>query len=226
MYKNYFVHGNIVNKGIKYNYAVEPIINIENGRSIKPHFGEMLLKNPKLPSSLDCWIDWYASLPYAMLDIFETHQNYSEITFNIDTTMILCEEIQYLVKLWAKKIPMAIEWTEKRFAYITPLEVLKAGRIFNELKDETGVKIIIDDFGSGEDSLTRLAAVQPDMVKIDGVIFQESAKNERLYDCIARQVSNFNGQNIPVVAEWIETESDLHRAKKMGARWGQGFFFQ
>ena len=82
-----------------------------------------------------------------------------------------------------------------------------------------GVRIAIDDFGSGYSSLETLQRLPIDMLKMapsfveddDGMAFQTTILQ------LARALG------VPVVAEGIESEAQLERLRDLGCEMGQGF---
>jgi diguanylate cyclase (GGDEF)-like protein len=89
---------------------------------------------------------------------------------------------------------------------------------------ELGIAIALDDFGTGYSSLNRLLQMPISYVKIDKSIIQQIGsceRNDRLMHAIV-EVARSLGQDI--VAEGIETESQLMAVKHAGASCGQGFY--
>ncbi|MEN2789275.1 EAL domain-containing protein [Sphingomonas oligophenolica] len=88
-----------------------------------------------------------------------------------------------------------------------------------------GLRVALDDFGTGFASLTHLLTVPADVIKIDksfiGRLTPEDASSaivEGLF-LIARKLG------IHVIAEGIETESQLSQLRDFGCLFGQGYLF-
>ena len=88
-----------------------------------------------------------------------------------------------------------------------------------------GVSVALDDFGSGESSLSQLARLPVDTVKIDRS-FTRTAEDDpgarRLLTSIVRVCQSLS---LPVVAEGIETVGLAQLLADMGCQQGQGWHF-
>jgi diguanylate cyclase (GGDEF)-like protein/PAS domain S-box-containing protein len=87
---------------------------------------------------------------------------------------------------------------------------------------ETGVSLILDDFGSGYSSLTYLNEIEVDGIKIDAGFTRKlpSRKVAAIYRMIARLAADLN---IYVVAEGVETSEQLAWLRQNGIPFAQGF---
>ncbi|MEO0254543.1 MAG: EAL domain-containing protein [candidate division WOR-3 bacterium] len=114
---------------------------------------------------------------------------------------------------------LVIELTE-RFA-ITDFNVLREN--INFLK-EKGIELSIDDVGVGYSSLQTLAELNPDYLKYDMVLVR-NIHEDMVKQNLLEMVLNF-GEKIKakVIAEGIEKEEELETLKKIGVKYGQGFY--
>ncbi|MDR2638968.1 MAG: EAL domain-containing protein [Helicobacteraceae bacterium] len=87
-----------------------------------------------------------------------------------------------------------------------------------------GVKIAIDDFGSGYSNFAYLIKFQADYIKIDGSIVREIDKNEKAYQTLAAIVDFAKRLGIETVAEFISSESIAQKTKEAGVDYWQGYF--
>lgn len=88
-----------------------------------------------------------------------------------------------------------------------------------------GVKVAIDDFGSGYSNLVEVAKLQPDLIKIDGQIIrylQESEISRNLVDII---VFLSERMEIDLVAEYVKSEELQKYVAGKGIRYSQGYYF-
>jgi len=88
-----------------------------------------------------------------------------------------------------------------------------------------GIKIAIDDFGSGYSSFERLLCFEPDIIKIDGSLIKNIE-----YDTFSRNlvetIALFSKkQNIKTVAEYVENENIFNIVNQIGVDYSQGYFF-
>lgn len=96
--------------------------------------------------------------------------------------------------------------------------------ILQQLK-KMGVKLSVDDFGTGYSSLSYLQRFPIDVLKIDQSFVQniESAKDDGII--VSAIISMGNSLKLKVVAEGIETPSQLAFLKARHCEEGQGYFF-
>lgn len=97
-------------------------------------------------------------------------------------------------------------------------------QIINQLK-ECGVRLAMDDFGSGFSSLNMLKDVSFDTVKIDREFFTESVTTERSRWILQKIVELCGGIGMEVLCEGVETEEQVSILKALGCRMVQGFYF-
>jgi EAL domain-containing protein (putative c-di-GMP-specific phosphodiesterase class I) len=89
---------------------------------------------------------------------------------------------------------------------------------------EMGVRVCIDDFGTGFSSLSRLFELPLDVLKIDRSFVQhlDSDKGEILITIIAALAKDLK---IDLIAEGVELEEQVEKLQSLGCYWGQGFLF-
>jgi EAL domain-containing protein (putative c-di-GMP-specific phosphodiesterase class I) len=90
---------------------------------------------------------------------------------------------------------------------------------------ELGVKISIDDFGTGHSSLKRLRTMQIDRLKIDRSFVSNIALNP-MDECLVRSMIHLAQQlGVTVIAEGIEDLEACLVLRSLGCDQGQGFYF-
>lgn len=88
-----------------------------------------------------------------------------------------------------------------------------------------GYKIALDDVGEGYSSLNMLIELKPDIIKVDRNIIDGIDKNE-LKQSVYRALFNLAREHgIEVLAEGIETASELEMIKSIGVDYAQGYYF-
>ncbi len=101
---------------------------------------------------------------------------------------------------------------------------LAAARAIHEMKS-SGVRISLDDFGTGQSSLGRLRELPFDKLKIDRS-FVSSLIEDKASETIVRAIlAMCDGLGIETVAEGIETEQQAAKLIEMGCHFGQGYLF-
>ena len=93
-----------------------------------------------------------------------------------------------------------------------------------------GVRIAIDDFGSGYSSLGQLATLPVDIVKIDRSLIQDLGDDAAAAGSVARTivtaVTAIAGRlGMVTVAEGIETSEQRAAVEELGCTHAQGFLF-
>jgi diguanylate cyclase (GGDEF)-like protein/PAS domain S-box-containing protein len=79
-----------------------------------------------------------------------------------------------------------------------------------------GVRAALDDFGSGQTSLSHLRRLPVDMLKLSPALMTEKS----VVDVV---VSLGRRLGLDIVAKGLETDEDIKRATEAGCRYGQGF---
>jgi diguanylate cyclase (GGDEF)-like protein len=94
--------------------------------------------------------------------------------------------------------------------------------ILNRLK-QIGVKLSIDDFGTGYSSLSYLHRLPFDTLKIDRSFVSRVGEKGENSEVLQTIISLAKNLKMRVVAEGIETESQLHILRNLGCDFGQGY---
>jgi len=97
--------------------------------------------------------------------------------------------------------------------------------ILKEVGSKPGVHLVVDDLGAGYSNLCRIADLQPAVVKVDRQLVagvHESARRQQLLSSVVRLCADLGAR---VVAEGIETQSELLAVIDSGAEFGQGYLF-
>lgn len=96
--------------------------------------------------------------------------------------------------------------------------------IMKQLRDY-GFYIYMDDFGNGYSSLNVLKDLPIDAIKIDMEFIQKSSKSERSKKILNMIVNLSNKVGIGVIAEGVETSSQMEYIKEIGCHTYQGYQF-
>jgi EAL domain-containing protein (putative c-di-GMP-specific phosphodiesterase class I) len=87
-----------------------------------------------------------------------------------------------------------------------------------------GAKIAIDDFGTGKTSLSVISSLPTDFVKLDGSLLQVERPDLSLGLLeLGMKFASLVGAE--VIVEKVETQEDLELARKVGAKFAQGWLF-
>ena len=96
--------------------------------------------------------------------------------------------------------------------------------ILNSLKD-IGVKVSVDDFGTGFSSLSHLKRFPIDSFKIAQVLIRDMTANCDNSEIINAIITLAHSLKLKVVAEGVETEAQLRSLREQGCDEFQGFFY-
>ncbi|MBT2691917.1 EAL domain-containing protein [Bacillus sp. ISL-55] len=87
---------------------------------------------------------------------------------------------------------------------------------------EIGIEVSIDDFGTGYSSLSYLSKLSVDRLKIDQSFISHSQENREIISTIVSMATNLK---LKVIAEGVETESQIELLKSLGCQEVQGYFY-
>ncbi len=90
---------------------------------------------------------------------------------------------------------------------------------------EAGFRVALDDVGAGYNSLSLLAAIKPDFVKIDRGLMQDIERDRYKAHVAAKLLELARDLGVQSVVEGIETESQWLWSRDHGADFVQGFYF-
>lgn len=115
---------------------------------------------------------------------------------------------------------IALEITET----IAMADATRSVAVLAELK-ALGVAIDIDDFGTGYSSLSRLQAFRVDTLKVDRAFVSRIESDRETYEIVRTIVMLAHSLGLGVVAEGVETQSQLDLLASMGCERAQGYLF-
>ncbi|MCB6184123.1 EAL domain-containing protein [Leeia sp. TBRC 13508] len=98
-----------------------------------------------------------------------------------------------------------------------------ATAILEQLRS-AGIRISLDDFGTGYSNLGQLCSIEFDYLKIDRAFVQQW-QFERHHKILSTVLVLGHGLEMQLIAEGIETESQLEYLRLSGCQYGQGFLF-
>ena len=87
-----------------------------------------------------------------------------------------------------------------------------------------GIKLSIDDFGSGQSTFCRLMDISFDLVKLDKSLIDRLG-HSRAELILSKLVAGFLRIDLDVVAEGLETESQYRKLLDCGCKRFQGYYF-
>jgi PAS domain S-box-containing protein len=91
---------------------------------------------------------------------------------------------------------------------------------------EHGARLAIDDVGAGFSGLSRLLDLSPQVLKLDLSLVRGIHEDQRRKALTSALVAFGREARVEVIAEGIETESELAALRSLGVRYGQGYYLQ
>ncbi len=88
---------------------------------------------------------------------------------------------------------------------------------------ELGIKVVLDDFGTGFSSLSNLCSFVFDRIKVDGSFVREALSRRDCAAVVRATVELARHLGVPTTAECIETEAQLDFVRACGCDEVQGF---
>lgn len=144
-------------------------------------------------------------------------------------------------KLFINSLPDQIlskekrEWFEREFKEVLGnivMEITETEQInseYEEIKrdfcDKHNMLRALDDFGAGYSNTDLLVTRNFDFVKLDMTLVRNIDKYRERQDLVAGVIQYCHSKNIKVIAEGIESEEELREVLRLGADFGQGYYF-
>ncbi len=94
--------------------------------------------------------------------------------------------------------------------------------LMRRLKDR-GIRIALDDFGSGFNNLSGLTEIQPDFIKLDKSLTQDLKGDGRKWTLVANIVDSAKQSDISVIAEGVEDIGTARLLQSAGVDYLQGY---
>ncbi|SFH70564.1 diguanylate cyclase (GGDEF) domain-containing protein [Tindallia magadiensis] len=168
--------------------------------------------------------EWVLSKACEKLAEFNDHQPHKlTMSVNVSTLQLRSRGFVEMVKKYVKKHKinpsfLELEMTESVFIHSFD----EAVTILNELR-EIGVKISLDDFGTGFSSLSYLRHLPINTLKIDKAFVQGMETDKDTEIMIDSVITMAHNMNLDVIAEGVENEWQLQAMKRYECDMVQGY---
>ena len=132
----------------------------------------------------------------------------------------LNELVKKIKQCIAEPQRLILEFTERAFSHSSHEQLMHSMRKLKKL----GVKLALDDYGSGLSSLNFINNYSFEFIKLDKSFIKTlntSAKNLALVGSLTQLGNNFGFR---IVAEGIENKDVMDKLKSVGCEYGQGYF--
>jgi diguanylate cyclase (GGDEF)-like protein len=156
--------------------------------------------------------EWHqAGLPYIQVGVNISPAYFQDPTL-LDTIKELLEKTQIPAEF------LQLEITENGLQTVARID------IFNQLR-QLGVKIAIDDFGSGFSSLASLKQLPLDGLKIDKMFIEDLLTNPHTPLLLGTIIGLANALNFTLIAEGVESKDQAAVMLGLGCHIMQGYLF-
>jgi len=162
---------------------------------------------------------------YVFTKALEVFKNKKEmISLNLDLEDFENEKIRTYVKEVISSFPQPERVTIELLESENITKSISSVRFIKQLKD-LGVKIFIDDFGSGYSNFSYLFTFEVNGFKIDGSLIKNILKDEKSQMIVETMVSFAKKGGMKIVAEYVENEEIYNKIRELGVDCSQGFYF-
>ena len=156
--------------------------------------------------------------------IWEDAGHSLQVSVNLSARDLLDEYLPYHVMqiLEDNKLPpdrLTLEVTESSI-----MEDLRRTITMLELLQDIGVKISMDDFGTGHSSLAQLKNIPLHELKIDKSFILTLCEDTRNDAIVRTTIELAHGMDLTVVAEGVQDEATMRRIAALGCEQAQGYF--
>jgi len=89
---------------------------------------------------------------------------------------------------------------------------------------ELGIGLALDDFGVGQQSLSRLGDLPVIRLKIDGSFIRDIEQNQNDHTLVRSIIEMAHSQGIQVTAAWVEARVQMEILRSIGCDFAQGYY--
>lgn len=147
------------------------------------------------------------------------------LSFNLSSAQLIDPKTSFNILTIVNRVgldPRRLELEITETAMMADPEM--AQQIVNELR-AVGVRISLDDFGTGQSSLGRLRDFTFDKVKVDRAFVSEITRDRPSEHIVKAILAMCDGLDLSVVAEGIEEDEQAEKLVSLGCRLGQGYYY-
>lgn len=141
---------------------------------------------------------------------------------NVEPLSILTPEFKFFLLSQDRPFP-----ADRLVFEITEREIIENYMEFNRNLNffrQLGIRIAIDDAGSGYSSLNQIARIKPDFVKLDALMVRDIDTDKFKQDIVEAFIGFAHKNGIVMLAEGVETEAELAYLKRIKIDLWQGYF--
>ena len=150
-----------------------------------------------------------------------------DITFSINLSALQCNDLSFVDFVRERIEQSGIDPSQIEFEITESLLVkdFEKTKLLLDEMHKIGCTIALDDFGTGYTSMSYLARLPIDIIKVDKTLVHNIDVNNNLKSIVKAIVTMSDGLGIKNIFEGVETMAELAVIKKMGGEIIQGFLF-
>lgn len=153
--------------------------------------------------------------------LFENRGWWPNLAFNVCHARLLEEGLAKDISRWNYPGEISLELMESVFLEDESIGFLRS----LESLRKAGIKLSVDDFGSGRASIVALRRLAPDRLKIDARLIEPIAESDTALKLVRSIFDLGRALNIDVIAEGVETPAQVRALRDIGFVQAQGFHF-
>lgn len=182
-----------------------------------------LLASPKIEAKLR--IDLDRQVRRQALQKFSELEGNAYLAINISAAWI--DNLKHLNSLPTLRMLDELNIDRQRII----IEITEAHADLNKLCEivkryrKQGIRVALDDFGSGSSQLARVMAIHPDIIKIDMQLFKKASKGGIAGDIVHMLTRLGKRTGCQIICEGVENEAEFLFGLNCGAQYMQGFLF-
>jgi sensor c-di-GMP phosphodiesterase-like protein len=199
----------------------EALARIVSADGVGKTAGALIDKIERRPDTLKALIRTIlAAIRRDMLPLFGRHEHFY-VSVNIPPVILGSGEVARLLEdleLGSYLSRIACEVTERQ-------ALTSVGRSALERARRSGMKIAVDDFGTGHSGLMQIAGLDFDVLKIDHSLIESILTNQTAARMLRGIVALAAALRLHTVAEGVETWEEAFFLRAAGVDCGQGWFW-
>lgn len=147
------------------------------------------------------------------------------ISINFSQIEIYNPSIFHYLKHCLKKYNIDPKWLEIEITERVALEDLKRVKNCILSFQKLGIKVSMDDFGSGYSSTNYIKYLPFDIIKIDKTLIDDIETDQKSHQLLLGLVNIIKSLGLSVVAEGVENPKQVEYIRQMGVDYIQGYVF-
>lgn len=147
------------------------------------------------------------------------------LSFNLSSTQLVDLSTATNIKRIASEAGLPLHRLEIEVTETAVMSDPQTAAVIIDELHESGIRVSMDDFGTGQSSLGRLRELKLDKVKIDRDFVKAIGDDKSAEHIIRAIIEMCEGLELTVVAEGIEMLQQAESLKRFGCHAGQGFLF-